>query len=104
MERDPGGADPTIQADTNCVTIGPVSAYRGEANVPAGEPYASHWPGADLVVRATTNETDTGRLITGIEVGRSFLKGRDGDRANPVLTAAGYNFRLALKWLGDLLA
>lgn len=57
-----------------------------------------------MVVRATTNEADTGRFITDIEVGQSFLKGRDGDRANAVLTAAGYNFRLVPKWLRDLLA
>lgn len=56
-----------------------------------------------MVARATINEADTGRFITDIEVGRSFLKGRDGDRANAVLAAAGYNFRLVLKWLRDLL-
>ena len=30
---------------------------------------------------------------------RNYLKGRDGDRANAVLAAAGYNFRLLLRWL-----
>jgi len=29
---------------------------------------------------------------------RNYLKGRDGDRANAVLAAAGYNFGLLLKW------
>jgi transposase, IS5 family len=36
-------------------------------------------------------------------MGRNFLKGRDGDRANAVLAAAGYNFALLLRWLGRLL-
>ena len=57
-----------------------------------------------MVARATINEAGTGRFITDIETGQSLLKGRNGDRANAVLTAAGYNFRLVLKWLRDLLA
>jgi transposase, IS5 family len=34
---------------------------------------------------------------------RNYLKGRDGDRANAVLAAAGYNFGLLLRWLRRLL-
>ena len=34
---------------------------------------------------------------------RNSLKGRDGDRANAVLAAAGYNFALLLRWLRRLL-
>ena len=34
---------------------------------------------------------------------RNFLKGRDGDRANAVLAAAGYNFSLLIRWFEDLL-
>jgi transposase, IS5 family len=34
---------------------------------------------------------------------RNYLKGRDGDRANAVLAAAGYNFGLLLRWLARLL-
>jgi IS5 family transposase len=34
---------------------------------------------------------------------RNYLKGRDGDRANPVLAAAGYNFSLLLRWFEALL-
>jgi len=30
-------------------------------------------------------------------MGRNHLKGRDGDRSNAVLAAAGYNFRLLLR-------
>jgi transposase, IS5 family len=36
-------------------------------------------------------------------LGRNYLKGRDGDRSNTVLAAAGYNFSLLLRWLAGLL-
>ena len=36
-------------------------------------------------------------------MGRNYLKGRDGDRSNAVLAAAGYNFSLLLRWLARLL-
>jgi IS5 family transposase len=34
---------------------------------------------------------------------RNYLKGRDGDRVNAVLAAAGYNFSLLLRWFEELL-
>jgi len=34
---------------------------------------------------------------------RNYLKGREGDRINAVLAAAGYNFGLLLRWLAALL-
>ena len=34
---------------------------------------------------------------------RCYLKGRNGDAANAILTAVGYNFRLVLAWLRMLL-
>ena len=34
---------------------------------------------------------------------RNYLKGRDGDRANAVLAAAGYNFLLLVRWFEALL-
>ena len=34
---------------------------------------------------------------------RNYLKGRQGDRINAVLAAAGYNFSLLLRWLAGLL-
>ena len=34
---------------------------------------------------------------------RNYLKGRHVDRANAVLAAAGYNFRLLLRWFEALL-
>ena len=36
-------------------------------------------------------------------LGRNYLKGRDGDRINAVMSAVGYNLRLILKWLRKLL-
>ena len=35
-------------------------------------------------------------------MGRNFLKGAEGDAANAVLAAAGYNFRRLLAWLAIL--
>ncbi len=54
--------------------------------------------------RRSAIEAVIGHLKTDGHLGRNFLKGRDGDRANAILTAAGYNFRLVLKWLRALLA
>ena len=36
-------------------------------------------------------------------MGRNFLAHTEGDRINAILAAAGYNFRLLLNWLRDLL-
>ena len=36
-------------------------------------------------------------------MGRNYLKGRDGDRIDAVLAAAGYNFSLLVRWLERLL-
>jgi IS5 family transposase len=33
----------------------------------------------------------------------NYLNGREGDRINTVLAAAGYNFSLLLRWLAELL-
>jgi len=40
-----------------------------------------------------------GHLKNEGHLGRNYLKGTQGDRLNVLLTAAGYNFRLLLKWL-----
>lgn len=37
-------------------------------------------------------------------MGRNFLKGRLGDQINAMMSAVGYNMRLILKWLRNLLA
>jgi len=36
-------------------------------------------------------------------VGRNHLKGREGDRINAGLAAAGYNFSLLRRWFEQLL-
>ena len=36
-------------------------------------------------------------------MGRNYLKGYAGDRANALLAAAGYNFSLLLRWLKEFL-
>ena len=37
-------------------------------------------------------------------LGRNYLAGTQGDAANAVLAAAGYNFRRLLEWLALLLS
>ena len=44
-----------------------------------------------------------GHLKAEHRMGRNHLKGRDGDRVNAVLAAAGYNSALLLHWLRRLL-
>jgi IS5 family transposase len=44
-----------------------------------------------------------GHLKEEHRMGRNYLAGRAGDAANAVLAAVGYNFRLLLAWLADLL-
>jgi len=53
--------------------------------------------------RRSAIEAAIGHMKTDGHLGRNFLKGRDGDHANAVLTAVGYNFRLILNWLRLLL-
>jgi IS5 family transposase len=45
----------------------------------------------------------TGHLKAEQRMKRNYLKGRDGDRANAVLAAAGYNFGLLVRWFEALL-
>jgi IS5 family transposase len=53
--------------------------------------------------RRAAVEPVIGHLKAEHRMGRNHLKGRDGDRANAVLAAAGYNFALLLRWLARLL-
>lgn len=53
--------------------------------------------------RRAAVEPVIGHLKAEHRLGRNYLKGRDGDRANAVLAAAGYNFNLLLRWLARLL-
>ena len=53
--------------------------------------------------RRAAVEPVIGHLKGEHRLGRNYLKGRDGDRINAVLAAAGYNFGLLLRWLARLL-
>ncbi len=53
--------------------------------------------------RRSAVEPVIGHLKQEHRLDRNYLKGRDGDRINAVLAAAGYNFRRIAKWLRDLL-
>jgi IS5 family transposase len=53
--------------------------------------------------RRAAVEPVIGHLKQDHRMGRNYLKGRDGDRVNAVLAAAGYNFSLLLRWFTRLL-
>jgi IS5 family transposase len=53
--------------------------------------------------RRSAIEPVIGHCKTDGHLGRNFLKGRDGDHINAVMSAVGYNMRLILKWLRKLL-
>ena len=48
--------------------------------------------------RRAAVEPVIGHLKDDHRMGRNHLKGRDGDRINAVLAAAGYNFSLLRRW------
>ncbi len=53
--------------------------------------------------RRSAIEPVIGHCKTDGHLGRNFLKGRLGDQINAVMSAVGYNLRLILKWLRELL-
>jgi hypothetical protein len=53
--------------------------------------------------RRAAIELAIGHLKEDHRMGRNYLAGRDGDRINAVLAAAGYNFSLLLRWFEELL-
>jgi hypothetical protein len=53
--------------------------------------------------RRAAVEPVIGHMKAEHRMGRNYLKGRDGDRINAVLAAAGYNFGLLLRRLERLL-
>ncbi|MGH9914803.1 MAG: IS5 family transposase [Pyrinomonadaceae bacterium] len=53
--------------------------------------------------RRSAIEPVIGHLKSGHRMGRNYLWRRAGDAINPVLAAAGYNFRLLIRWLRFLL-
>ena len=52
--------------------------------------------------RRAAVEPVIGHLKDDHRMDRNYLKGREGDRANAVLAAAGYNFSLLLRWVEEL--
>ena len=53
--------------------------------------------------RRSAIEAVIGHMKTDGHLGRCYLKGRDGDAANAILTAVGHNLRLVLTWFRLLL-
>ena len=53
--------------------------------------------------RRAAVEPVIGHLKAEHRMERNYLKGREGDRANAVLAAAGYNFKLLVRWFEALL-
>jgi len=53
--------------------------------------------------RCSAVEPIIGHLKNGRRMNRNFLAHKQGDAINPVLAAAGYNFRLIIKWIRLLL-
>jgi transposase, IS5 family len=53
--------------------------------------------------RRSAIEAVIGHMKTDGHLGRCYLKGRDGDTANVILSAVGHNLRLVLAWLRILL-
>ena len=54
--------------------------------------------------RRSAIEAVIGHMKNEGHLGRCYLKGRNGDAANAILTAVGYNFRLLLAWMRMLLS
>jgi IS5 family transposase len=52
--------------------------------------------------RRSAIEAVIGHMKTDGHLGRCYLKGREGDAANLILTAVGQNLRLVLAWLRTL--
>ena len=48
--------------------------------------------------RRSAIEAVIGHMKTDGHLGRCYLKGREGDAANAILSAVGYNLRLVLAW------
>ena len=52
-----------------------------------------------IMKRRAAVEPVIGHLKNGHRMDRNYLAHRQGDAINPILAAAGYNFRLILKWI-----
>ena len=69
----------------------------------SGQKRAVHGQIKRELKRRSAIEATIGHMKTDAHLGRNFLQGRDGDHANSVLSAVGYNLRLILNWLRCLL-
>jgi len=67
------------------------------------QPPSFHLATSKLEMRLAPVEPVIGHLKDDHRMRRNYLKGRDGDRINAVLAAAGYNFSLLLRWFEELL-
>ena len=52
--------------------------------------------------RRAAVEPVIGHIKSGHRMNRNYLAHTQGDAINPILAAAGYNFRLILKWIRAL--
>ena len=52
-----------------------------------------------MLKRRAAIEPTIGHLKSDNRMNRNYLTGREGDKINAVLAAAGYNFRKLLRWL-----
>ena len=81
------------------VNVTPADRRRLEAIVAdRGAPQIKH-----EFKRRAAIEPVIGHLKEDHRMHRNYLTGRDGDRINEVLAAAGYNFILLLRWFEELL-
>ena len=89
--------------------VNPDKSYRGhDAPKPlrvflSGQKCGVHGQIKRELRRRSAIEAVIGHMKTDGHLGRNFLHGSNGDHANAVLTAVGYNLRLILKWLRKLL-
>ena len=52
-----------------------------------------------MLKRRAAIDPTIGHLKSGNRMDRNYLTGREGDKINAVLSAAGYNLRKLLRWL-----
>jgi hypothetical protein len=74
-----------------------------ESSASGSAAYARYSPDPPRDARRAAIEPVIGHIKAEQRLGRNYLKGRDGNRINAVLAAAGYNFSPFLRWLERLL-
>ena len=105
---------PTIRDSCEYWLVADHLAQLDSVNLTQRDIWACRWGNAHLVNHAlclcptyylvdNVGLDGTGENTSATEALRNYLKGRDGDRANAVLAAAGYNFGLLVRWFEALL-